>query len=59
MNKQLTIANAAHIVNAAPSRFDLRSTGLTDAQLKAIAGARLPDRTIVVTVVGVTRCCWG
>jgi hypothetical protein len=56
MNKQLTITNAA---NSAPSRFDLRSTGLTDAQLKAIAGARMADKTGSVTVAGVTKCCWG
>ena len=62
MNKQLTIANAAdaaNVTNAAPSRFDLRSTGLTDAQLKTIAGARPGDKTVTVTVAGVTRCCWG
>lgn len=59
MNKQLTIANAANAANAAPSRFDLRSTGLTDAQLKTIAGARPSDKTVTVTVAGVTRCCWG
>ena len=59
MNKQLTISDAANAAKAVPARFDLRSTGLTDAQLKAIAGARLADRTIVVTVAGVTRCCWG
>ena len=56
MNKQLTITNAA---NSAPSRFDLRSTGLTDAQLKAIAGARMADKTGTVTVSGVTKCCCG
>ena len=58
MNKQLTIANAA-AANVEPSRFDLRSTGLTDAQLKAIAGARMADKTGSVTVPGVTKCCWG
>jgi hypothetical protein len=58
MNKQLTIANA-NAANAAPARFDLRSTGLTDAQLKAIAGARPMDKTSTVTVATVTRCCWG
>lgn len=56
MNKQLTIAN---VTNAVPSRFDLRTTGLTDAQLKTIAGARPGDKTVTVTVAGVTRCCWG
>jgi hypothetical protein len=60
MTKQLTLANANdHAADTAPSRFDLRRMGLTDAQLKAIAGARPADRTIVVTVAGVTRCCWG
>jgi hypothetical protein len=53
MNKQKTIASAA-----TPARFDLRRTGLTDAQLKAIAGARPSERTTEVTVPGVTRCCW-
>ena len=54
MNTQETIASAA-----TPARFDLRGTGLTDAQLKAIAGARPGQSTISVTVAGVTRCCWG
>lgn len=54
MNTQKTTASAA-----TPARFDLRSTGLTDAQLKAIAGARQADKTSTVTVAGVTRCCWG
>jgi hypothetical protein len=53
MNTQKTIAAAT------PARFDLRSTGLTDAQLKAIAGARMADKTGSVTVAGVTKCCWG
>jgi hypothetical protein len=39
-------------------RFNLSATGLTDAQLKAIAGARPPEKTGVVTVEGVTKCCW-
>ena len=51
MNKQLTLINA--------SRFDLNSTGLTEAQLKAIAGARPADKTSSVTSPGVTKCCWG
>jgi hypothetical protein len=51
MNKQLTLINA--------NRFDLNSTGLSDAQLKAIAGARPADKTSMVTSVGVTKCCWG
>lgn len=54
MNTQKTIASAA-----TPARFDLRSTGLTDAQLKAIAGARSGYSTVSATVAGVTRCCWG
>lgn len=52
MNKQLTSANAAN-------RFDLNSTGLNDAQLKDIAGARPINKTPGVTVAGVTVCCWG
>jgi C1A family cysteine protease len=60
MTKQLTLANANdNAADAAPSRFDLRRTGLTDAQLKAIAGARAGYSTTSVTVGGVTRCCWG
>ena len=54
MNTQKTIASTA-----TPARFDLRSTGLTDAQLKAIAGARPGQSTVSATVAGVTRCCWG
>jgi hypothetical protein len=54
MNKQKTIASVAM-----PARFDLRSVGLTDAQLKAIAGARGGYSTTSATVAGVTRCCWG
>ena len=54
MTTQKTIVSAA-----TPARFDLRSTGLTDAQLKAIAGARPMDKTSTVTVATVTRCCWG
>jgi len=51
MNKQLTLSNA--------NRFDLNSTGLTEAQLKTIAGARPADKTQMVTSAGVTKCCWG
>ena len=51
MNKQLTSVNAA--------RFDLNSTGLTEAQLKAIAGARPADKTSTVTSAPITKCCWG
>lgn len=54
MNTQKTIASVA-----TPARFDLRSTGLTDAQMKAIAGARPQTSTVAGTVAGITRCCWG
>ena len=40
-------------------RFDLRNTGLTEAQLKAIAGARPADKTSTVTSAPITKCCWG
>lgn len=52
MNKQLTL------INTAAHRFDLNSTGLSDAQLKAIAGARPSERSERVTVAGITACCW-
>jgi hypothetical protein len=45
-------------MNKTSNRFDLRSTGLTDAQLKAIAGARPSERSERVTVAGITACCW-
>ena len=51
MNKQLTSANVA-------ARFDLNSTGLNDAQLKSIAGARPSEKTPTLTRPGVTVCCW-
>jgi len=54
MNKPLTLS---HIANE--QRFDLASTGLSDAQLKTIAGARPSEKTPRVTVAGVTVCCWG
>lgn len=37
--------------------FDLHSTGLSDAQLKSIAGARPTVNTVNATVSGITRCC--
>jgi hypothetical protein len=46
-------------VPAAPSRFDLRLTGLSEAQLKAIAGARMAEKTSQVTTEKITKCCWG
>jgi hypothetical protein len=46
-------------MNKTSTRFDLRSTGLSDAQLKAIAGARPSEKSPRVTVSGVTVCCWG
>jgi hypothetical protein len=44
---------------AAPARFDLRATGLSDAQLKSIAGARMADKTGNPTNPPTTKCCWG
>jgi hypothetical protein len=58
MNKQLILSLAA-AVPPAPSRFDLRSTGLSEAQLKAIAGARMADKTGNPTSPPMTKCCWG
>lgn len=59
MNKQAIAPQAAAKTAAQlPSRFDLRSTGLTDAQLKSIAGARPGGKSPAVTVVKVTVCCW-
>ena len=58
MNKQLSLPFAA-VLPAAPSRFDLRSTGLSEAQLKAIAGARMADKTGNPTSPPMTTCCWG
>lgn len=42
---------------ALPSRFDLRGTGLSDAQLKSIAGARPCGNTCRATAVPITKCC--
>ncbi|MBB5202731.1 hypothetical protein HNQ51_000026 [Inhella inkyongensis] len=42
-----------------PARFNLASTGLSDAQLKGIAGARPGEKSPRVTVADVTVCCWG
>ncbi|MGM9482971.1 hypothetical protein ACS5PN_17395 [Roseateles sp. NT4] len=39
-------------------RFDLRSLGLTDAQLKAVAGARPSEKTMTATTRALTPCCW-
>jgi len=58
MNKQVIFSHAA-AAPAASSRFDLRRTGLSEAQLKAIAGARMSEKTSSVTSAGVTKCCWG
>ena len=58
MNKQLTLSRTP-AAPAASSRFDLRRTGLSEAQLKAIAGARMSEKTSQVTSVNVTKCCWG
>jgi hypothetical protein len=58
MNKQLILSLAA-AVPPSPSRFDLRSTGLSEAQLKAIAGARMADKTGNPTSPPMTKCCWG
>ena len=57
MNKQPILSHAA--ASAESSRFDLRRTGLSEAQLKAIAGARMSEKTSQVTSEGVTKCCWG
>ena len=56
MNKQQI--SSATVSAAVPARFDLRSTGLSEAQLKAIAGARPCEKTCSVTSSGVTVCCW-
>ena len=58
MNKQVSLSHTA-AAPAASSRFELRRTGLTEAQLKAIAGARMSEKTSQVTSVNVTKCCWG
>jgi hypothetical protein len=58
MSKQVILSRAA-AAPAAPTRFDLRRTGLSEAQLKAIAGARMSEKTSSVTSAGVTKCCWG
>jgi len=39
-------------------RFDLRKLGLTDAQLKAVAGARPSEKTMTATTRALTPCCW-
>ncbi|MBB5202734.1 hypothetical protein HNQ51_000027 [Inhella inkyongensis] len=54
MTKPLTLTNAT-----APARFDLAHTGLSEAQLKGIAGARPGEKSPRVTVADVTVCCWG
>ena len=41
-----------------PPRFDLRNLGLTEAQLKTIAGARPAEHTKLVTSPVVRTCCW-
>jgi hypothetical protein len=40
------------------TRFDIASLGLSDEQLRTVAGARPPEKTDVVTSVGITSCCW-
>lgn len=57
MNKQTPTA-ASTPSSALPARFDLRGTGLSDAQLKSIAGARPVDKTGQPTSPPVTKCCW-
>jgi len=59
MNHQARTIQSATPVAAAPARFDLRATGLSDAQLKSIAGARMSEKTSQVTSANVTKCCWG
>ena len=44
--------------NAQNIAFDLKTLGLSDAQLRAIAGARPAEKTSTVTSAGVTKCCW-
>jgi hypothetical protein len=46
-------------ISSVASRFDLRNTGLTQDQLKAIAGARPTEKSQFVSCMGITRCCWG
>jgi len=59
MNHQARTIQSATPVADAPARFDLRRTGLTEAQLKSIAGARMSEKTSQVTSANVTKCCWG
>ena len=40
------------------NRFVLGNTGLSDAQLKSLAGARASENTPSVTRPGITVCCW-
>lgn len=40
------------------SRLDLRTLGLTESQLKAIAGARPSEKTTTATTRALTPCCW-
>lgn len=40
------------------TRFDIASLGLSDAQLRTVAGALPPEKTGMVTSAGVTVCCW-
>ena len=46
-----------------PKNFDNllggNAKGLSDAQLKTIAGARPSEKTPGVTRAGITVCCWG
>jgi hypothetical protein len=59
MNRQAQSLQSVTAPAATPARFDLRATGLTDAQLKSIAGARMADKTGNPTSPPMTKCCWG
>jgi hypothetical protein len=58
MNRQAKSLSVTPVA-AAPARFDLRAIGLSDAQLKSIAGARMADKTGNPTSPPMTKCCWG
>ena len=59
MNRQAQPIQSASPFAAVPARFDLRATGLSDAQLKSIAGARMADKSSNPTSPPITKCCWG
>ena len=46
-------------VNATDLALALSVTGLSDEQLRAVAGGRMAEKTSTVTSAGVTKCCWG